>query len=162
MRITTISRLLFLAAFVLVFYTIGAALFEGQVNYPTWYFIGAAEFRSYHQEIGRRIIPVLVIPLMATFILTLVLLWFRPLPVSRKAVSLSVVLQLTVILSTVIVFVPIQAQLSQQGLSPELLDRLIATSWLRDIPGLVNGGLYVWMMYQMIVEHKRETLLSLA
>ncbi len=161
MRMRLISTLLFLAAFVLVFYTIGAALFEGHVNYPTWYFIGAAEFRSYHQEIGKRIIPVLVIPLMAAFIFTLLLLGFRPLPISRRAVSLSVALQFTVILSTVVVFLPIQAQLSQQGLSPELLDRLIATNWLRDIPGLVNGGLYVWMMYQIVVERERKTSLSL-
>jgi hypothetical protein len=154
MQAKLLQAILFLTAFTLVFYTIGAALFEGHVNYPTWYLIGEAEFRAYHQEIGRRIIPILVVPLLAAFILTILLLWLRPLALPRWNVGLSIMLQLVVIVVTVTISLPIQMQLSQQGVSSELLDRLIATSWLRDVPGLFNGALYFWMMYQMTTRGK--------
>ena len=58
-----LSIWLFLVAFALVFYGVGASFVESFVNYPTWRLIGANEFRAYHQTLGPLVIGYMVIPL---------------------------------------------------------------------------------------------------
>jgi hypothetical protein len=119
---------LFLIAFALMFYGLGASFVESFVNYPTWRLIGANEFRTYHQTLGPLIIGFMVIPLVITTILTLLLVWFRPAPVPLWAIWLAIVLQLIPWVSTVAIQIPIQVQLSRDGLSLPLIDRLIFTN----------------------------------
>lgn len=85
---------LFLIAFALVFYGMGASFVESFVNYPTWRLIGANEFRAYHQALGPLVIGYMVIPLLIATLLTMLLVGFRPAPVPRWAIWLAVVLQL--------------------------------------------------------------------
>jgi hypothetical protein len=75
------------------------------------------------------------------------LVWFKPAPIPRWAIWLALVLQLIVWLSTVAIQLPIQGQLSSDGLSLPLVDRLIFTNWwLRKVPQIINGLLFLWMM----------------
>jgi hypothetical protein len=46
------SYWLFMFDFALAFYVLGATFIEGFVNYRTWHWIGAAEFRAFHQAVG--------------------------------------------------------------------------------------------------------------
>ena len=141
------STWLFLIAFALVFYDMGASFVESFVNYPTWRLIGASEFRAYHQALSPLVIGYMVIPLIITTILTMLLVWFRPAPVARWAIWLAVVLQLIPWVSTVAIQFPIQVQLSRDGLSLPLIERLIVTNWwLRKVPQIINGLLFLWMM----------------
>ena len=138
---------LFLIAFALVFYGMGASFVESFVNYPTWRLIGANEFRSYHQALGPLIIGYMVIPMLITTILTMLLLWFRPPPIPRWAIGLAVVLQLIIWVSTFAIQLPIQMQLSRDGLSLPLINRLIFTNWwLRKVPQIINALLFLWLM----------------
>jgi hypothetical protein len=138
---------LFLIAFTLVFYGMGASFVESFVNYPTWRLIGANEFRVYHQALSPLIVGYMVVPLLITTILTMFLVWFKPAPIPRWAIWLALVLQLIVWLSTVAIQLPIQGQLSSDGLSLPLVDRLIFTNWwLRKVPQIINGLLFLWMM----------------
>lgn len=142
-----VSSWLFVITFALVFYGMGAATVETFVNYPTWRLIGANEFRAYHQALGPLVIRYMVIPLLATTVLTIVLLWFRPAPVPRWAIWLSVLLQLVTWISTATIQIPIQLQLSSDGLSLPLIERLMITSWwLRRVPHIINAVLFLWMM----------------
>ena len=138
---------LFLISFALVFYGMGASFVESFVNYPTWRLIGASEFRSYHQTLGPLVIGYMVIPMLITTLLSVLLLWFRPTPIPRWAIWLAVVLQLIIWVSTVAIQLPIQMQLSADGLSLPLINRLIFTNWwLRKVPQIINGLLFLWMM----------------
>jgi hypothetical protein len=138
---------LFLICFSLVFYGMGASFVESFVNYPTWRLIGANEFRAYHQALGPLIIGYMVIPMLITTLLTMLLLWFRPTPIPRWAIWLAVVLQLIIWVSTFAIQFPIQVQLSRDGLSLPLIERLIFTNWwLRKVPQIINGLLFLWMM----------------
>jgi hypothetical protein len=57
------------------------------------------------------------------------------------------VLQLIPWVSTVSIQFPIQVQLSRDGLSLPLIERLIFTNWwLRKVPQIINGFLFLWMM----------------
>jgi hypothetical protein len=144
---TKLSVWLFLITFALVFYGMGASFVESFVNYPTWPLIGANEFRGYHQALSPLVIRYMVIPLFVTTLLTVLLLWLRPTAIPRWAVWLSVVLQLITWVSTFAIQIPIQLQLSREGLSVPLIERLIFTNWwLRRVPHLINTFLFLWMM----------------
>ena len=135
---------LFLISFALVFYGMGASFVESFVNYPTWRLIGANEFRAYHQALGPLIIGYMVIPMLITTLLTMLLLWFRPAPIPRWAIWLSIVLQLMIWVSTATIQLPIQVQLSKDGLSLALIERLIFTNWwLRKVPQIINALLFL-------------------
>jgi hypothetical protein len=141
------STWLFLITFALVFYGTGASFVESFVNYPTWRLIGANEFRDYHQALGPLIIGYMVIPMLLTTLLTVLLLWLSPARIPRWAIWLSVVLQFIVWISTFAIQIPIQRQLSADGLSLPLIDQLILTNfWLRKVPQIINSFLFLWMM----------------
>src|SRR4051812_45258847 len=138
---------LLLITFALVFYGTGAAFVESFVNYPTWALIGANEFRAYHRAFGPLIVGYMVIPLLVGTILTNLLLWFRPASIPRWIVWLAIVLQLVVWISTITIQLPIQGQLSADGLSLPLIDRLRVTNfWFRRVPYIANAFLFLWMM----------------
>jgi hypothetical protein len=138
---------LFLISFALMFYGMGASFVESFVNYPTWRLIGANEFRAYHQALSPLVIGYMVIPMILATILTILLLWFRPAPLPRWAIWLAVVLQLIIWVSTFGIQIPIQVQLSRDGLSLPLIERLIFTNWwLRKVPQIINALLFLWLM----------------
>ena len=147
---------LFLISFALVFYGMGASFVESFVNYPTWRLIGANEFRAYHQALSPLVIGYMVIPMLITTLLTVLLLWFRPAPLPQWAIWLAVVLQLIVWVSTVAIQLPIQMQLSRDGLSLPLIEHLIFTNWwLRKVPQIINVFLFLWMMSLLLRENFR-------
>jgi len=144
---TKTSVWLFLITFALVFYGMGAASVESFVNYPTWPLIGANEFRAYHRALGPLIIGHMVVPLIVATLLTILLLWLRPASIPRWMIWLALGLQLVAWVSTFTIQLPIQGQLSADGLSLPLIDRLRVTSfWFRRVPNIANAFLFLWMM----------------
>ncbi len=142
---------LFLVAFALVFYGTGASFIESFVNYPSWPLIGSAEFTQFHRFISPRILTYLVAPLLLGTVFTILLLWFRPAAIPIWAVWLAIALQMIVWTSTALIQVPIQMQLSADGLSLPLVTRLIETNfWLRRIPYALCAGLYLWMASRVL------------
>ena len=138
---------LFLVSFALVFYGAGASFVESFVNYPTWRLIGANEFRAYHQALSPLVIGYMVIPMLIGTMLTILLLWLKPIPIPRWAIGLAVVLQLIIWISTFTIQLPIQMQLSRDGLSLPLINHLMFTNWwLRKVPQIINALLFLWLM----------------
>jgi len=151
------STWLFLITFALVFYGTGASFVESFVNYPTWRLIGANEFRAYHQAVSPLIIGYMVIPMLIATLLTALLLWFKPDTIPRWAIWLALVLQLIVWVSTAAIQFPIQVQLSRDGLSLPLIERLIFTNWwFRKVPQIINAIVFLRMMSLLLrVNSKR-------
>ena len=160
----TISRIpvwLFVVTFALMFYGLGASFVESFVNYPTWPLIGAAEFKAYHQALSPLVIGYMVVPMLVGTSLTLLLAWLRPAPIPSWAIWLSVGLQLVVWVSTAAIQLPIQFQLSSDGLSLPLIQKLISTNfWFRKIPQVINIVLFVWMMGLLVRSSRTETVLA--
>ena len=160
----TISRIpvwLFVVTFALMFYGLGASFVESFVNYPTWPLIGAAEFKAYHQALSPLVIGYMVVPMLVGTSLTLLLAWLRPAPIPAWAIWLSVGLQLVVWVSTAAIQLPIQFQLSSDGLSLPLIQKLISTNfWFRKIPQVINIVLFVWMMGLLVRSGRTETVLA--
>ena len=144
-------RWIFLIAFSLVFYGTGAAFIESFVNYASWHLIGAEEFIAYHRFISPRVLGFLVAPLLLGTAFTLLMLWSRPAAIPKWAVWAAIAAQAVVWVSTVTIQVPIQIQLSDQGLSVQLIERLIETNfWFRRIPYGICAGLFLWMAAQVM------------
>jgi hypothetical protein len=141
----------FFAAFTLTFYGVGASFVESFVNYPTWRLIGANEFLAFHRALGPLIVGYMVIPMVIGTLFTALLLWFRPAAIPAWAIWVALMLQLINWASTVVIQVPIQIQLSNEGLSLSLIDRLIFTNfWFRKIPQIINAALFLWLMWLML------------
>ena len=137
---------IFLAAFALVFYGNGAAFVESFVNYPSWVLIGADEFTAYHRFISPRVIAFLVAPALLGTAATAMLLWRRPAAVPPWSVWLALALQAIIWISTATIQVPIQLELTENGLSLPLVERLIETNfWLRRVPYAGCAALFLWM-----------------
>ena len=144
------SYWLFMFTFALVFYAMGASFVEGFVNYRTWHLIGAGEFKAYHQALTPLIVIFLVIPGFSTLILLFMLLWWRPSPIPRWSVWLSIALAAFIIVVSITLQIPIQMELDQSGLSVPLLDKLILQDWLRKVPATMNAILFLWMMSKVL------------
>ena len=140
------ARWILLGGFALVFYGTGAAFIESFVNYPSWHLIGSAEFTAFHRFITPRILMVLVTPMLLGTVFSILLLWFRPAATPLWAVWVVIALQFVVWGSTAVVQIPIQNQLSADGLSIPLIERLIETNiWFRRIPYAACAALFSWM-----------------
>lgn len=140
------ARWVFLTAFALVFYGNGAAFIESFVNYSSWHLIGKAEFAPFHQFISPRVLTFLVAPALLGTVFSILLLWFRPAAIPIVAVWVAIALQAIVWVSTATIQLPIQLQLSAEGLSLPLIERLIETNfWLRRLPYAACAGLFLWM-----------------
>lgn len=151
MKHSSIGRWIFLIAFALVFYGNGAAFIESFVNYPSWRLIGSDEFVAYHRFIGPRVIAFLVAPALLGTAFTVLMLWARPPMIPVWAVWAAIAAQAVVWVSTATIQVPIQVQLSANGLSLDLLGRLIETNiWLRRIPYAICAALFLWMAAKSI------------
>ena len=145
------DRWIFVIAFALVFYGNGAAFIEGFVNYSSWHLIGEGEFTAYHRFISPRVLTFLVAPALLGTVFTILMLWARPATIPVWAVCAAIAAQAVVWVSTATVQVPIQLQLSEEGLSLALIERLIETNfWLRRIPYAVCAGLFLWMAVKAI------------
>jgi hypothetical protein len=150
------SYWVFLIAFALVFYGTGAAFMESFVNYPSWHLIGQAEFLEYHHFVSPRILTYLVAPMLIGTGFTILMLWFRPAAIPVRFVWAAIALQVIVWVSTAGIQVPIQIQLSADGYSLPLFERLIETNfWLRRIPYAVCAALFVWMASHVLSSNTR-------
>lgn len=147
------SAWVFIFFIILAFYSLGAGLIESFVNYPLWYLLGTTDvWTRYHQGLSAWIIPLLAFPtLLFQLIVNVLLIFFRPAAVSRASVYFSLVLLLVVIISSLVIQIPIQFQLSQ-GYSRELVDRLIVTDlWMRIAVGIVRCVVVIVMMKRVLI-----------
>ena len=78
------------------------------------------------------------------------LLRFPPHAVPRWILLVGIALATGAILSTALISRPIHAQLDIQGNTPELVSRLIATDWIRNVLEWGRTALYVWALSRLI------------
>jgi len=86
------ASVIFMIAFALTLYVLGATFVEGFVNYRTWHLIGAAEFGRYDRAIRLAVMAFVVFPFILTVVLSAMLLWRRPPPIPGWSVWLSLAL----------------------------------------------------------------------
>lgn len=127
--------------FFLSFYCFGAGMMDSFVVYHSWKFVGAAEFARVHQESSVRIVQVFVSATLMMTITTIVMFWKRPYYIPKKWVWIAFISEIISWVSSALIQIPIQGQLSQ-GRDEAALSRLIATDWVR---------IAAWVFYIVVV-----------
>jgi hypothetical protein len=150
-------RNLFLALCALALLHTGANISQSYVNYPGWYVLDVQSFKAYHWPMSIRAAIFLMAPRVVELILALIVLRFRPLAVERWVVVVGIVMVAGGILSTLLISRPIHAELDIQGNTPELVSRLMATDWIRNVQEWVRAGLYLWALSRLIRPDSRAT-----
>ena len=143
-------RNLFLALCALVLLHTGVHLSQSFINYPGWYVLEAESFKAYHGPMSIRAGIFGAAPRLLELVLALVVLRFPPHAVPRWTLLVGIALATGAILSTALISRPIHAQLDIQGNTPELVSRLIATDWIRNVLEWGRTALYVWLLSRLI------------
>jgi len=143
-------RNLFLALCALALLHTGANISQSYVNYPGWYVLDVQSFKAYHWPMSIRAAIFLLAPRVVEVILAVIVLWLRPRAVERWIVVVGIVLTAGGLLSTLLISRPIHAQLDIQGNTPELVSRLMATDWIRNVLEWIRATLYLWALSRLI------------
>ena len=140
---------LLIITFALTFYCLGTTTFEAFVNYRTWPFIGALEFRAYHRALTPLVVRVMLIPIAVYFLSLVALLALRPASTPWWALATSLALLLIAIISSACIQIPIQSALDRDGLSLPLIQRLIASDLVfRKLPLALNALLWLTLFWR--------------
>ena len=119
-------------------------------HYPLYAKVGQREFRDYMTSHNGRILLPIVLPSIAAFISSLLLLWQRPVEIPNWSVWLVNALNAATLLSTFFVQGPAHNALARDDYSEILIRRIITTNWLRTVAWTVNGLLLLWMTAMVI------------
>jgi len=154
-RGTTLQAILLLLFFSLYFYRVGAGNLEALLNYPFWRDMGPMmsneDFMSLRSEHLWKVFPLLVIPFASLIVVTALLAIMGTAAVPRWVFAGGLVLQLIAALSTILIQIPIQVQLTRTGFDMAALDRLLVTDlWLRKLPSLGEGVFVLIALWRVI------------
>lgn len=139
----------FIIAFALTFYTLGAGIIDNYVLYQTFPVVGENEFVAFRAVFSPRIVALLVVPLVLRSVFSVLLFWFRPAAIRAWQVWLFLVFQVVAWISTFAVQLPIQFELDK-GKNPELIQNLIDSIWLRTSMSVACAAIMLWMMFLVI------------
>ena len=145
-----VPDILLLLAFGLAFYTLGATVIEGFVNYRTWHRVGSERFRDYHRAIGPRIVACLVAPFGVGVLLTAALTLWRPPTIPLWLILISLALNSVAIVVTLGWQLPTQLRFDRDGWSDAAIGQLISVEWFRFVPHVLNALLFLWLMGQLL------------
>lgn len=130
------------------------------VTYRTWKWVGPNEFPKFHQGDNEYIIPVFVIFFFLSFIPQVLLFWFRPAVISQWMIWLALLFNLTMLISSIFIQIPIQMELDKK-FSMELIERLTSTDLtFRVIPMILLAITNFIMLYKVVKNSNSMTQLS--
>ncbi|HMJ46444.1 MAG TPA: hypothetical protein VK498_03900 [Ferruginibacter sp.] len=153
-----ISTIVFSVYILLTFYVFGGGIVNSLVGYRTWRAVGTNEFPKFHQIDSSLIIPLFVVFFFLSFMPQILLFWFRPMIIPKWLVWLALLFNLTALISTIAIQIPIQTQLDR-SFSLELIDRLISTDFIyRRIPMLFLAIINFIMLYRVVKYSNRLNL----
>lgn len=142
-----------LAVVVLNGYCFGANCVERFVNYQTWPSIPADAFRAYHKAQQPLIQAFVVGPMAVGFVLQLSLAIRVPPGVSIIVPWFMVAATAVGALSTLLLQLPIHAAFNRHGYSPELMQRLLRSDWIRKVADAVRLAATVQLLHELLSAH---------
>ncbi|MEO6542055.1 MAG: hypothetical protein ABIN74_13715 [Ferruginibacter sp.] len=153
-----VSNIVFSVYILVAFYVFGGGIVNSLVAYRTWRAVGVNEFPKFHQIDSSLIIPLFVVFFFFSFILQILLFWFRPMVISKWLIWLALFFNLITLISTITIQIPIQIQLDK-SFSLELIERLISTDMIyRRIPMLLMAITNFVMLYKVVKNSNNKTM----
>jgi hypothetical protein len=142
MRLVNLPLLLCLFS---TLYNVGVIWVLQLNHYPLYAKVGQGEFQDYMTAHNQRILLPIVLPSIIAFASSLLLLWRRPLGTPSWSVLAVIFFNVVILLSTVLVQGKAHSALARNGYSESLIQRIIATNWIRTVAWTINGLLLIWM-----------------
>jgi hypothetical protein len=144
------SQGLLLGVCALSLYSLGQVWLVQLSSYRLWSFVGASEFRAYHEAWWRTIWGVVLAPAALLIVASALMLSSRAPGVPVWAGWSGFALQLLLFLGTAAFWGPLMARLEKPegGLSAERYHLLMTTHWLRVAIVSAYAGLLLWMLTQ--------------
>lgn len=133
---------------VVMLYNLGTIWFAQIVVYPLFHQVGVEEYVAYHREYARRIPLPVILPGFSSFLLPVVLVFFRPDPVPPWMVFANVVCAGVGFLVSVALAIPRHNRLERAGKQPQVIRELVAFNWPRTASISVSAGLSVAMLLE--------------
>jgi hypothetical protein len=124
------SNTLFITFAAISFYSFGTAMMDYFLLYPSRFLVGENEFIRYHQLLESAILPISVVPFLFITLMNFLLMWFRPAPVSKTFLFISLICLVLDVISTAIVQAPWNYELSK-GKDVILMQKITDTNWAR-------------------------------
>ncbi len=118
---------------VVIFYVLGVIWFAQIVVYPLFGKVGPDEYIAYHRFYSSRIPLPVVIPGFASFLLPIVLVFFRPDSVSLWIALANAACGLVGLFVTVALEIPRHARLEKGGKQEAVIRELIRYNWPRTL-----------------------------
>jgi hypothetical protein len=118
---------------VVIFYVLGVIWFAQIVVYPLFGKVGPDEYIAYHRFYSSRIPLPVVIPGFASFLLPIVLVFFRPDSVSLWIALANAACGLVSLFVTVALEIPRHARLEKGGKQEAVIRELIRYNWPRTL-----------------------------
>ena len=134
--------------FILSFYCFGAGMMDSFAMYHSWLFVGENEFSEMHQAVGKRIILIVVLPMLVLTALCVLLLWHRPSAVSKRSVIAALLTLLAGWASSAFIQIPMQVELDK-GKNAALLEQLIHSDWIRVVAWLIYITIVLFMIIRL-------------
>lgn len=147
MKLKQILTVLYLILNIYVF-CVGA--WQGLLNYPAWTLLGDTDFPGFHQAVHQRTLRLYLPFFLLSLPLNFVMIWFRHPVISKGLVGLVAFLNLSNLIVTLTLAIPIQEQLDKHK-SVALIEQLVwYHMYLRVLPGSVVLLAIATMLYQLI------------
>ncbi|UYZ57623.1 hypothetical protein [Hymenobacter latericus] len=151
---STPSYRLFLLYLLLTFYCLGAAVMNEFVEYQSWADLGpylsAADFAAWHVATSQHALPFLTVPALFLTVVVLALFWDLPPAIPRWPLYVVAACHALSWASSVLVQFPLEARLSQGEFSPELMNYLIHSDWLRKLTLFVEAPMAAYMAHRAL------------
>jgi len=130
---TAMQLALLIASFALAMIAAGQVWLVQLSSYRLWAFVGRGEWRAYHEAWWHSIWFVVIAPALILFLLSILMLAWRPAGVPAWTVWAGFALQVALIAGTVLWWAPLMANLlAEDGSLPAKRYRLLlSTHWLR-------------------------------
>jgi hypothetical protein len=130
----------------LCWYCTGASWLLQVVAYPTYHLVGEAEFVPFHVAFGRRLLPVMVVPMVLTNLAMFALPFYRPESVPDWLAWTIAACSAVIVATTALSEVPKHNQLDRTGKSGKLIDGLVRDNLPRTAAWTVASLLLAWAL----------------
>jgi hypothetical protein len=143
-----VSGVLLLNAASTLFMT-GLIWFVQVVHYPLFNTVGSEKFVAYEIKHSNLTTLVVIVPMFAELITSVILLWQRPEGIATWQLWTGLLLVGVIWFSTAFLQVPQHSVLSQ-GFNERAYEMLVQSNWLRTVAWTLRSGLVLVWLYQKL------------
>lgn len=125
----------------------GLIWFVQAVHYPLFARADSDRSQAYADENQRRTAPVVIPPMLVEAATAAIIAINPPPTIGRPLALVGLAMVAALWLSTLLVQMPLHAQLKHSGHAPETVAALVRTNWVRTVLWSARALLAVWMLH---------------